>query len=128
MCIRDRDKNTRQFGDDPGFIPDGLTDVDGNPFPDGTPNRLPDGEPVNFTEIKNVEYLPDTGNVSAMLDYLDDVGEGGFDLIINPNTTLSGPLARRLELLNRTEGIDIVVRVSGRTTPLDLTSLPIRGG
>ena len=130
------DKNTIQFGDDPGFIPDGLLDANGNPFPsqnpDGTAFRVPDGTAVNFTEIKNTAYLSDTGNVSAMLDHLDDLAEndipGGFDLIVNTHTEFSAPLARILQRLDRTDQITIVVRVSGRTTPLDLADLPIRGG
>jgi len=102
------DKNTLQIGDDPGFIPDGIRDPDFRP-----------GDPADFVEMKNVEYLSDTGNVSAMLDYIQENG-GDMELVIGPQTRISEPLRRRLE----EAGATVSIFENGTVRNVPLSSIP----
>jgi hypothetical protein len=82
-----------------GFIPDA---VPGSP----TPGELVWGQPYNFLEVKGRKELALTGNLKAMLEYVEQYG-GYIELWVrspkHPNgaTKLTDPLLFRLDNLKR---------------------------
>ena len=82
-----------------GFVPDAVT---------GRPSDLVWGSPYDFVEVKGRAELSLTGNLEAMMDYVDKYG-GSIELWIRSSkhpagaTHLSGPLRKQLEAL-RSDG------------------------
>ncbi|WP_147333046.1 pre-toxin TG domain-containing protein [Archangium gephyra] len=80
-----------------GFIPDSVK---------GNPAELVWGQPYSFVEAKARQKLPLTGNLEAMIDYVDEYG-GHIEVWIRSirhadgPTSLSGPLLQRLNRLQR---------------------------
>lgn len=78
-----------------GFIPDAVG---------GKPAQLVWGQPYRFTEIKGWQDMSKTGNLSAMIEYVRDVG-GHLEVVFrsakHPEgaTKLSGPLQAALDEL-----------------------------
>jgi hypothetical protein len=78
----------------PGFIPDSVR---------GSPTELIPGEPYDFTEVKSWASMSKTGNLAAMLNYVDKYG-GHITVILRsskPPPSLSGPLQALLAKLRR---------------------------
>jgi hypothetical protein len=76
-----------------GFIPDAVR---------GNPAELVWGTAYHFTEVKGWKAMSDTGNLSAMLKYVDEFGghiEVAFRSAKHPEgaTKLSGPLQKLLD-------------------------------
>jgi hypothetical protein len=104
LKLRQQQKNTALMMPPPGnaaqgFIPDA---VPRNP----TPGELVWGRPYHFIEAKARKDLALTGNLEAMLDYVEEYG-GSIDLWIRSAKHVDGPtrltmsLRRRLEVLQR---------------------------
>ena len=80
-----------------GFIPDSVK---------GNPANLVWGQPYPFVEAKARKQLSLTGNLEAMIDYVDEYG-GHLELWVRSArhadgpTRLSGPLLQRLEYLKQ---------------------------
>lgn len=76
-----------------GFIPDAIQ---------GNPTELIWGQAYHFTEVKGWKDMSKTGNLAAMLDYVDKFG-GSVTVVFrsakHPSglTSLSGPLQKRLD-------------------------------
>ena len=98
-------KNNQPMRDpNPGgadFIPD---------FVDGQPTSLVWGRQYHFREVKDWADMADTGNLSAMLDYVSNPNFAGSRLTIyyRSNTYMSGPLRTRIEALIQSGRVDLV--------------------
>ena len=76
---------------DPGFTPDHI---------DSNPKSLQWGKRYHFREIKDWADMSDTGNLSAMLDYVENSASGSeLTIYYKSNTYMSGPLKARIERL-----------------------------
>jgi hypothetical protein len=104
LTLRGLEKNTALMLPPPGskaqgFVPDA---VPGNP----NPGELVWGKPYRFVEAKARQELALTGNLRAMLDYVDD-HDGHVELWVRSSrhadgpTQLTMPLQRRLADLQR---------------------------
>jgi hypothetical protein len=69
------------------FIPDHIA---------GAPKSLVQGQPYHFLEIKDWANMSDTGNLSLMLDYVNEVPGSSITLFFRSNTYMSGPLTERI--------------------------------
>ncbi|MCY1044180.1 hypothetical protein OV208_22875 [Corallococcus sp. bb12-1] len=78
-----------------GFVPDSVL---------GKPGDLVWGQPYNFVEVKGRAEMPLTGNLKAMLEYIEEYG-GSIELWVRSSkhaagmTQLTGPLSSKLKIL-----------------------------
>jgi hypothetical protein len=63
----------------------------------GNPTSLEWGKPYHFEEIKDWAVMSDTGNLSAMLDYVDNISGCQLTIYYKSNTYMSGPLRNIIE-------------------------------
>ena len=96
-------KNNQRMRDpNPGgadFIPDHVA---------GNPASLVWGRPYHFREIKDWADMSDTGNLSAMLDYVANTSGARLTIYYRNGTYMSGPLRTRIEGLMRAGRVDLV--------------------
>jgi Domain of unknown function (DUF4157) len=81
------------------FIPDHVA---------GNPSTLDWGKPYHFEEIKDWADMSNTGNLSAMLDYVDTVPGSKLTLYFKSNTYMSGPLRNRIDALMKSGKVDLI--------------------
>src|SRR6185295_9203178 len=81
------------------FIPDHIA---------GNPTSLSYGKPYHFKEIKDWADMSDTGNLSAMLDYVEGVAGSQLTIYYKSSTYMSGPLRKRIEGLMTNGKVDLV--------------------
>jgi len=81
------------------FIPD---------FVDGNPTSLVWGRPYHFREVKDWADMSDTGNLSAMLDYVSNSPGSRLTIYYRSNTYMSGPITTKIEALRRSGKVDLV--------------------
>jgi hypothetical protein len=81
------------------FIPDHVA---------GNPSQLVWGQPYHFEEIKDWAKMSDTGNLSAMLDYVEKTNGSTMTIYYKSNTYMSGPLRGRIESLMKSGKVDLV--------------------
>lgn len=90
-----KEKNTALMmppaGKGAGFIPDSVA---------GNPAELIWGQPYHFTEIKGWQNMSDTGNLSAMLKYVEDYG-GHIEAVFRSGKHADGPTKLTTPLLDR---------------------------
>jgi hypothetical protein len=83
----------------PNFIPDGVG---------GNPAALQWGKPYHFEEIKDWANMSDTGNLKAMLDYVDMTNGATLTIYFKSTTYMSGPLRTRIEGMMSSGKVDLV--------------------
>jgi hypothetical protein len=81
------------------FIPD---------FVDGHPARLSWGKQYHFHEVKDWSKMSDTGNLSAMLDYVATNNGSRLTIYFRSNTAMSGPLATRVDALVKSGRVNLM--------------------
>src|SRR5262249_44847740 len=84
------------------FIPDHIV---------GNPKTLEWGKPYHFIEIKDWADMSDTGNLSAMLDYIENpkiISGSRLTIYYKSNTYMSGPLRTRIEGLMKQGKVDLI--------------------
>lgn len=83
----------------PDFIPDHI---------EGNPTSLKWGKPYHFKEIKDWADMSDTGNLSAMLDYIENTNGSKLTIYYKSNTYMSGPLKSRIERLVTAKKVTLI--------------------
>jgi hypothetical protein len=88
-------KNTETMSNKAGtisFIPDHVG---------GFPEKLNWGEPYHFSEIKDWKNMSDTGNLKAMLDYVEEVPGSSITIYYKSNAKMSGTLITEIDTLRK---------------------------
>lgn len=86
------------------FIPDHVV---------GMPDELIPGKPYHFVEIKDWKTMSDTGNLKAMLDYVENTPGSKITIYFRSTAKMSGPLRDKIEKL-RIAGIAELLPFAGR--------------
>jgi hypothetical protein len=82
------------------FIPDHI---------EGNPAALEWGKPYHFVELKDWANMSDTGNLSAMLDYVENPKfSSQLTIYYKSNTYMSGPLRTRIEGLMKQGKVELI--------------------
>ena len=82
----------------PSFIPDHIA---------GNPKKPAWGKSYHFKEIKDWADMSDTGNLKAMLDYVENVG-GQLTIYYKSNTYMSGELRDKIQRLMNSGKVKLV--------------------
>jgi hypothetical protein len=94
--------NQKMVNPDPAgadFIPDHI---------EGNPTSLRWGKAYHFKEIKDWADMSDTGNLSAMLDYVKKINGSRLTIYYKSNTYMSEPLRTRIEGLVKIGQVTLV--------------------
>ena len=95
-------KNTETMSNKTGtvsFIPDHVG---------GFPEKLNWGEPYHFSEIKDWKDMSDTGNLKAMLDYVDNVPGSSITIYYKSSTRMTGPLIKKIDTLRKAGKAELI--------------------
>jgi protein involved in polysaccharide export with SLBB domain len=93
--LKNNEMMISSVGDAKGFIPDGVK---------GNPGELVWGQAYHFLEVKGWKEMSNTGNLKAMINYVDEFG-GQIEVVFRSAkhadgaTKLSGPLQKTLDSL-----------------------------
>jgi hypothetical protein len=80
------------------FIPDHVR---------GSPGELEWGKSYHFEEIKDWKNMSDTGNLSQMLDYVEQT-DSKLTIYYKSNTYMSGPLRSKIEALMKAGKVELI--------------------
>lgn len=84
------------------FIPDHVA---------GNPKTLKWGDSFDFVEIKDWASMSQTGNVNAMLDYVE-MTDSTLTLYFRNNAKMSGPLMEKIDRLRRVGKVKLIPYIS----------------
>lgn len=83
----------------PNFNPDHI---------EGNPGSVTWGRSYHFKEIKDWTKMKDTGNLSAMLDYVENTSGSRLTIYYRNGTYMTGPLRTRIEGLMKSGKVDLI--------------------